>query len=87
MDALDSIELYDCPLCSGPALLEEEDGWCLHVICLDCGCSTVNTGFNNEEERLKPRRNLPTCGTWARSSPAARANKRLLRHILQGDFP
>ncbi len=53
MDALDNIELYDCPLCNGPALLEEEDGWCLHVICLDCGCSTVNTGFRNEEERLK----------------------------------
>ena len=30
MDFLD-IELLDCPVCNGPGLLEEENGWCMYI--------------------------------------------------------
>ena len=45
---LDEIELFDCPICHGTGLLEEENGWCLYVSCLDCGshsshCCTRST--------------------------------------------
>ena len=50
------LELFDCPVCHGPGLLEEEEGWCLYVSCLDCGCHTVEIPFNNEEERLDAAR-------------------------------
>lgn len=52
MDALNEIELLDCPLCQGPALLEEENGWCFYVMCLDCGCQTAEIEFKTPEERL-----------------------------------
>ena len=45
------LELFDCPVCHGPGLLEEEEGWCLYVSCLDCGCHTAEIPYNNEEER------------------------------------
>ena len=32
------IDLYDCPFCGGAGLLEEENGWCWYVTCMDCGC-------------------------------------------------
>ena len=46
------LELFDCPVCHGPGLLEEEEGWCLYVSCLDCGCHTAEIPYRNEEERL-----------------------------------
>ena len=56
MDMLENQELLDCPLCQGPALVEEEEGWCVYVTCLDCGCHTAEIPFNNEEERLDAAR-------------------------------
>ena len=49
--AFEDLELFDCPLCHGPGLLEEENGWCLYVQCLDCGCHTAALSYNSEEER------------------------------------
>ena len=40
-NAMNEIELQDCPLCGGAGLLEEEGGWCLYIQCLDCGCHTA----------------------------------------------
>ena len=41
MHDFDDIELFDCPLCHGPGLIQEENGWCLYIECLDCGCHTA----------------------------------------------
>ena len=46
------LEISDCPLCDGGALLEEECGCSYYVSCLDCGCHTVNIDFRSDEERL-----------------------------------
>ena len=46
MDFLD-IELLDCPVCNGPGLLEEENGWCMYVMCLDCGSQTAEIAFHS----------------------------------------
>lgn len=56
MDKLNEIELFDCPICHGAGLLEEENGWCIYASCLDCGCHTAEFPFNNEEERLEAAR-------------------------------
>ena len=50
MEFLD-INLLDCPVCNGPGLLEEENGWCMYVTCLDCGCQTAEIAFKSREER------------------------------------
>ena len=51
MDMLENQELLDCPLCQGPALVEEEEGWCVYVTCLDCGCHTAEIPYRTGEER------------------------------------
>ena len=56
MDIFEEINLLDCPLCQGPALLEEEDGWCFYVTCLDCGCHTAEAGYKSATERLDAAR-------------------------------
>ena len=55
-------ELLDCPDCRGPALLEEEEGWCVYVSCLDCGCHTAEIPFRTEEERQDAIRRVTS--TW-----------------------
>ena len=54
------IELFDCPLCHGPGLIQEENGWCVYVECLDCACHTAELPFNNDEERLQSARQVAT---------------------------
>ncbi len=56
MNEWKDIELFDCPLCHGPGLLEEENGWCVYVSCLDCGCQTAEIEFRNEAEKLDAAR-------------------------------
>ena len=51
MDILDELELFDCPLCHGAGLLEEENGWCAYVTCMDCGCHTAEVPYQNVEQR------------------------------------
>lgn len=50
-DITDKITLQDCPLCHGSGLLEEENGWCFYVTCMDCGCHTAESAYKSEEER------------------------------------
>ena len=52
MESTNSIELLDCPLCQGPSLLEEENGWCFYAMCLDCGCQTAEIEYKTPEARL-----------------------------------
>ena len=48
---VEEIEIYECPICQGPGILEEENGWCFYVMCLDCGCHTAESAYKNNEER------------------------------------
>ena len=45
--------LEDCPFCGGAAILEEENGWCFYVTCVDCGAKTASFSDENENEREK----------------------------------
>lgn len=47
----EQIELQDCPLCGGVGLLEEENGWCWYVMCLDCGAQTAPIEYRRRTER------------------------------------
>lgn len=51
MDLRTKVDILDCPVCQGPGLLEEENGWCFYVMCLDCGCQTAEVGYASEAER------------------------------------
>ena len=53
MDIFAEIDLLDCPICGGPAVLEEDNGWCVYATCLDCGCHTAGVDFNGESERME----------------------------------
>ena len=62
MDILDELELFDCPLCHGAGLLEEENGWCTYVTCMDCGCHTAEVPYQNAEQREQAIRRV--VNTW-----------------------
>lgn len=51
MDIYEEIELQDCPICGGAGLLEEENGWCWYVMCMDCGAHTAEIEFFKPEDR------------------------------------
>ena len=51
MDVHALLHLEDCPYCGGPGLLEEENGWCWYVMCLDCGAQTAAMEFKAPGER------------------------------------
>ena len=56
MDIRDELELQDCPFCGGPGLLEEENGWCWYVMCVDCGAQTAAFEFKSPDEREQAAR-------------------------------
>lgn len=69
---LKEIDLQDCPLCGGPAVLEEEGSWCFYVMCMDCGCHTAEIPYSSPEERLTSAKNaahLWNIGKVLRSDP------------------
>ena len=35
MDPIYEIELQDCPYCRGTGTVEDEQGWCVYVTCVD----------------------------------------------------
>lgn len=51
MNIFDEIELQDCPVCGAPGALEEENGWCVYVECLDCGAHTASVEYRTTDER------------------------------------
>ncbi len=44
-------DLHECPYCGGPGLLEEEQGWCFYVMCMDCGSETAHFEYKTPQER------------------------------------
>lgn len=52
MDAIYEIELQDCPCCRGTGAMEDEQGWCVYVACLDCGAHTAHASYDTPQERL-----------------------------------
>ena len=62
MHEFDEIEVFDCPLCRGPGLLQEEGGWCVYVECMDCGARTAELSYRTAEERLEAARRVAS--TW-----------------------
>ena len=58
MKMFEDIEVLDCPICQGPGLIQEENGWCVYVECLNCGSHTAELSFNNEEERKTAAQNV-----------------------------
>lgn len=48
----DQLDLSDCTICGGPALLEEESGHGYYIMCMDCGSHSVNVDFRNDDERI-----------------------------------
>ena len=57
MSIHEAIELLDCPCCGGAGLLEEENGWCWYVMCVDCGAQTTHFEYRSEEERSEAAKN------------------------------
>lgn len=53
MDPFEHVELQDCPICHGPALGQEEGGWCVYVECMDCGCHTGEYPYGKEQSLEK----------------------------------
>lgn len=66
------VDLQDCPLCHGPGILEEENGWCFYVMCMDCGCHTAEVEYKVPDGRLEAARMAATrwnIGKVLRSDP------------------
>lgn len=53
MDIHERFTLQDCPRCGGPGLLEEENGWCVYAVCMDCGAQTAPFEFKTPAERVE----------------------------------
>ena len=51
MDIFDEIELQECPVCGGSGILEDENGWCCYVACMDCTAHTATVDYRTPEER------------------------------------
>ena len=73
MDIRDELELQDCPFCGGPGLLEEENGWCWYVMCLDCGAQTGHFEYKTPAGRAEAARQAAqiwNLGKVVRANPA-----------------
>ena len=51
MNIEELVDLQDCPLCDGPAYLEEEAN-SFYVMCYECGCHSVTVNYKKVEDRL-----------------------------------
>ena len=47
----EQLDISDCTICGGPALLEEENrGY--YIMCMDCGSHSVHVPFTDDAGRL-----------------------------------
>ncbi len=53
LDLYKELILEDCPYCGGAGLLEEENGWCWYVTCVDCGSQTAPFEYRTPEQRIE----------------------------------
>lgn len=74
MNIEDMLDINDCPLCDGGALLEEECGCGYYVMCMECGCHSVTIDFHSEEERLWPPKGQLCFGIREKLFQAVREN-------------
>ena len=51
MDPIYEIELQDCPYCRGTGTVEDEQGWCVYVTCVDCGAQTAHASYESPIKR------------------------------------
>ena len=58
MDPIFEIELEDCPVCRGAGVMQDEQGWCVSVACMDCGAGTAHADYRTPEERLEAARRV-----------------------------
>ena len=65
----DLVEIYECPLCGGAGILEEDCGSSYYVTCLECGCHSVNIDFKSDDDDLMQQSALLIYGTVARLFP------------------
>ena len=56
MNIHEELELQECPFCGGAGLLEEENGWCWYVMCMDCGAHTASFEYKTPAERPEAAR-------------------------------
>ena len=56
MNPHETLSMEDCPICNGPGLLEEENGWCWYVVCMDCGAQTAAIEYRRSEDREEAAR-------------------------------
>ncbi len=66
MDPIYEIDLDVCPHCGGVGAIQDEQGWCVYVDCLDCGSHTVHAAYETPEERPPRPSRSRICGTSAR---------------------
>ena len=51
MEIHEEFILQDCPYCRGAGILEEENGWCWYVMCMDCGAQTAPVEYKRDDGR------------------------------------
>lgn len=85
MNIDEMLEISDCPLCDGGALLEEE--W-MQLLCImsDCGCHTVNIDFRSDEERLDAAKRAVMLWNTGKVISSSLANERLPVNVLMNRF-
>ena len=70
---LKDIELQACPHCGGDGLLEDENGWCCYVTCMDCGAHTAQVDYHTPEDRLDAAKRAALI--WSRGSKKRAARR------------
>ena len=58
MDIYQEIELQNCPNCGGTGILEEENGYCWYVMCMDCGAQTAPCEYHGAKDRAEAARKV-----------------------------
>lgn len=66
MNIEDMLEINDCPLCDGGALLEEECGCGYYVMCLECAVTLLRLIFTLKKSGWKQRKERLCFGIPAR---------------------
>ena len=49
-----------CPHCGGDGILEDENGWCCYVTCMDCGAHTAQVDYHTPDERMDAAKRAAT---------------------------
>ena len=58
MDIYQEIDLQNCPNCGGTGILEEENGYCWYVMCMDCGAQTAPCEYHGAKDRVEAARKV-----------------------------